>query len=226
MARWKCRSKPGNMAAMIRRLTPALAGLVALAAGALAVPATAAAGKARARSKESYVFLVSRVDLKKGVPAEVSRQVATRLRAAIDAHEALEKTIPEGAPDPEAAPEKFKTYLRARHKRAYKMNVEVTSYSQEVEPAPKPNSQYVTVRLSLRLFAETYPGRSMAIHGDGSATVKIEVGKTIRPRDREEANSAALDQAVAGAIEELLVKLREPPRTQKKKSRKRATRKK
>jgi len=206
------------MAAMLRR-PPALslAGLLALAAaGALAAPRAA---EARPR-KETYIFLVSRVDLTKGVPKEISAQVATRLRSAIEAHKELSHTIPEGAPDPEAAPEKFKKYLRARNQRAYKMNVEIREYSQEIEPSPKPNTQLVVVRVSLRLFAETYPGRSMAIHGDGSATVKIEVGSKVREADRKEANSAALDEAVARAMEEVIVKLREPPPSKKKKRRK------
>jgi hypothetical protein len=183
---------------------------VALLAASFARPAPASA------SKETYIFLVSRVDLKKSVPKELSQQVATRLRAAIDAHKDLEKTIPEGAPDPETQEAKFRSYLKARRKRVFKMNVEVTQYSQEVEPAGKPNSQYVTVRVALRLFAETYPKRTMALHGDGSATVKIEVGMKVRPRDRVEANSAALDEAVAAAIEEVLLKLRQPPPAKKK----------
>jgi hypothetical protein len=187
--------------------------------GALAAPGR----PARADSRETYVFLISRVDLGKGVPREVETQVVERLGAAIADHEDLESSLGAGAPDPDAEPQKFKNYLKARRQRAFKVNVDVTEYSMETETAQAGRrggtANYLTVRVALRLFGETVPDRSMAFTGDGSATVKLEVGKTVRPRDREEANAAALDQAVAGAIAQSLVKLKEPPPSEKKKKR-------
>jgi hypothetical protein len=78
----------------------------------------------------------------------------------------------------------------------------------------------VIVRVALQLFGETIPDRVMAFSGEGSATVKLEVGKTVRPRDREEASSAAIDEAVASAITRSLEKLQEPPPSQQKKKKK------
>lgn len=202
------------MPGMFRPLSTMAACAATFLLASAAAPGEASAGK------ETYIFLVSRVDLSKGVPKEIDGDVTSRLNAAIDAHADLDATIPKGAPDPESAPAKFKAYLSKKNQRAFMMNVQVSQYSQVVEPAPgKANSQYLTVRVSLRLFAETYPDRGMALTGDGSATVKLEIGKTVSASDKKESNSAALDQAVAGAIEELLLKLRQKA-AQKKKRRK------
>jgi len=197
-----------------------------LAVGALvALAALVGDDPAWAKSRETYVFLISRVDLGKDVPKEVEKLLLARLGAAIADHEELEASLGQGAPDPESEPQKFKKYLKSRRQRAFKVNVDVSQFSSQLEPvrggprgqAARKNSQYLTVRVSLRLFGETVPDRSMAFTGDGSATVKLEVGKTVRPRDREEATSGALDQAVASAIAESLTKLQEPPPSTKKK---------
>ena len=204
------------MASMRTRLSTLAAALALVVAGLVALPANA-----RAKSKETYIFLVWKVGLENKTPKELSEMVATRLKTAIDAHKDIEPAVPQGAPDPETAPDKFKAYLKAKNMRAFRMNVQVTKYSQDVEAAPgKPGTQYLTVRVTLRLFAESYPARGLALTGDGSATVKLEIGKTVRDADKKEANSSALDQAVATAIEQVLVKLREPPPSQPKKKKK------
>lgn len=200
------------MPAMNRRLASVAACTAAtlLVSGLLARDASA--------KKETYIFLLADVELGKSVPKEVDAQVTTRLTAAIEAHPDLDPTVPKGAPDPDTSPAKFKSYLKLKKRRAYKMNVKISEYSQTVEEAPsKPGSQYLTVRVSLRLFAETYPDRGLAIHGDGSATVKLEIGKTVRQADRIEANSSALDQACSDAIGQVLIKLRQPPPKKKRK---------
>jgi hypothetical protein len=201
---------------MSRRSLAASAALIALAALAWSRPAWA-------KSRETYVFLVSRVDLGKGVPRDLERHVLAQLGATIDQHEDLESKLAPGAPDPDAEPDKFKAYLKSRRKRAFRVNADVTHFSSEVEPASgdaRKGEQYLTVRVALRLFGETVPDRVMAFTGDGSATVKLEIGKTVRQSDREEATSAALDQAVRGAIAQSLSRLQEPTPPEKKKRRK------
>jgi len=201
---------------MRTRLSTLAAALAVLAAGIALAPASAAA-----KSKETYIFLVWKVGLENKTPKELSEMVSTRLHAAIEAHKDIDPAVPQGAPDPEKEAEKFKAYLKARNKRAFRMNVQVTQYSQTVEAAAgKPGTQYLTVRIALRLFAESFPARGLALTGDGSATVKLEIGKTASEADKKEANSSALDQAVQTAIEQLLVKLREPPPSQPKKKKK------
>jgi len=201
---------------MRTRLSTLAAALAVLAAGIALAPASAAA-----KSKETYIFLVWKVGLENKTPKELSEMVSTRLHAAIEANKDIDPAVPQGAPDPEKEAEKFKAYLKARNKRAFRMNVQVTQYSQTVEAAAgKPGTQYLTVRVALRLFAESFPQRGLALTGDGSATVKLEIGKTASEADKKEANSSALDQAVQTAIEQLLVKLREPPPSQPKKKKK------
>lgn len=194
--------------------------LAAASAAALACLALLSPGSAQARhhAKETYIFLVSRVDLHKGMPATLRNQVLTRVGAAIEAHPDLEAKLPAGAPDPKAAPKKFIRYLKARHRSAFKVNIEVTAYSQgpEANPADK-TGQYLTTRITLRMFGETVPKRTMAFTGNGSATVKLGVSMNIRARDRDEGTSEALDQATAQAIAESLRKLKMPPPTKRKK---------
>jgi len=204
------------MTAMRTRLSTLAAALAVLGAGLTLAPSAAAA-----KSKETYIFLVWKVGLENKTPKELSEMVASRLRSAIDAHKDIEPAVPQGAPDPEKDAEKFKAYLKARNMRAFRMNVQVTQYSQTVEAAAgKPGVQYLTVHVALRLFAESFPQRGLALTGDGSATVKLEIGKTASEADKKEANSSALDQAVATAIEQVLVRLREPPPSQPKKKKK------
>lgn len=186
-----------------------------MAACAAAFLAATVAPRDASAGKETYIFLVSRVEVSKGIAKGVDGEVTTRLSAAIDTHPDLDRVIPKGAPDPESAPEKFNAYLSKRKQRAFKMNVLVTQYSQTLEPGPGKNSQYLTVRVSLRLFAETFPGRGFALTGDGSATVKLEIGKTVSAADKKEANGSSIDQAIGSAVDELLIKLRQPRKKKK-----------
>lgn len=192
---------------------------------AAALAALAPSGPAQAKPRETYVFLLSRVDLAKGVPADLESSVTARVGAAIEGREGLAARLPEGAPDPEAAPKKFKDYLKARRHRAFKVNVEVTQFAAESEKGTtgaRP-ATYFTARVTLRLFGETVPDRTMAFTGEGAATVKIEVGKTVRQRDRDEAIAGALDQAAASAIDESLRKLDQPDETKGKTKKKKAS---
>jgi hypothetical protein len=69
------------------------------------------------------------------------------------------------------------------------------------------------------MFGETYPKRVMAFTGDGSATVKIDIGKKLRKRDTDYANEEAMKLAVADAIAASIAKLKAPPEKTKKKKR-------
>lgn len=181
----------------------------------------AAASTAEAKGKESFVFLHSSVDLGKGIPADLAADVKDRLAKKIAAHPDLSDALPKDAPDPKTEPKKLARYLAKRGIRVYRLGVKVSSYSEETEPVPgKTHSQYFTVRVGLELYADTYPKRTWAIDGSGSATVKLEVGKKVRPPDRKEGRAASLDEATDRAIDAVLAKLREPPPKQKKKRRK------
>lgn len=177
--------------------------------------ALAHAAPAEAKKKDKYYYEVHDVSLAKGIPDAISTAVAKQLAERIAANPALLAQL-EGAPDPEKAPKKFKRYLKRRHLRAFKVNVEVTAYSYKVEPMPAPNrGQYLTVSIDLHAFGETIPDRVMAFTGNGSATVKLEIGRKVRDRDSEAANHDAIEMAIDKALAESITKLRKGPKAKK-----------
>jgi hypothetical protein len=191
-----------------RRAAPLAAAGIALFTLLCAAPAEA---QSRKKKQETYIFLPTKVDLVKGLPASIEAPIRRQLTRAIEEHADLEIRIADGAPDPDKEAKKFVAFLKRRNQRCYKVNVEVTEYSMEVEDLEGGRGKRVAVRVSLRLFGEAVPQRVMAFAGDGSATVKMDVGKTVRDRDRQVANDEAMQLAVADAIEASINKLREPP---------------
>jgi hypothetical protein len=183
--------------------------LWALALGALVALAVAPA--AHAQTRASYYFDLSEIT-GDSASDEVRGWVRAHIARAIDAHAKLVSELGEDAPDPETEPKRFEAYLKKRGLRAFRVHVEVTAYSEEVEQQRPPRSGKVIVaRISLRMWGESVPGRVIAFAGDGSSTVKIEVGKVVRPRDREAANNEAIELAVAEALAESIRKLEQPP---------------
>jgi len=190
----------------------------ALIAVCCVVFASPAYGKGKNRGKP-YIFKVTNLELKSGVPARLEAEVRKQIGVAIDDHDQLLSAIEEGAPDPEKEPEKFKKYLERRKQKAYKVNVEITSYSHEVEQVDR--TRRLIVSVSMRMFGETIPQRVMAFTGDGAATIKIDIGKKLRKADSRYANEEAIKLAVADAISTSIVKLKAGPKKSKKKRRKR-----
>ena len=68
-----------------------------------------------------------------------------------------------------------------------------------------------TVRLALRTFGETFPERIMGFAAEGSATIKVDVGKKLRAADRTFAIKSACEGAVGDAMAASLTKLALPP---------------
>lgn len=190
---------------------------VAVAALALLV---AGSSTAEGKGKVEYVYQISKVSAAKGVKAPTA-QVAKGLEEGIERAPAITGELPEGAPDPDKSPEKFKRYLKKRGMKAYKVNLEVTSYERSIEVLDKKGHKRLAVRISLRLFGETVPDRVMAFAGTGSATVKLDVGRKVRARDDEVANHDAIEVAIDQAIGESLRKLEMPPPSKRKKKRRR-----
>jgi hypothetical protein len=159
---------------------------------------------------ETYIFELTKVELKEGVPEGVEKAVRRELGRAIAGRKELRPSPGEGAPDPEKDPPEFERYLKSKRMRAFKVNVEVTAYQSEVTEADQPK-RFVSVHINLRLFGETIPGRKFAFTGDGAATIKIEIGKKLRPSDQEYAESEAIKSAVEDALTSSIQKLRLPP---------------
>jgi hypothetical protein len=182
----------------------------AIALAALLIISSSAEAKGK---RETYVFMVTRVDLADGVKAndKLTPLVKLKLAAAIDSHKKISATLPKGAPDPKTEPAKFKRYIKRKRLRVFKVNVEVTEYSAELEEDAERKTRRYVVRLSLRMLGEVIPQRTMAFTGDGSATVKIDVGKKVRKADKRYTHEEAVTLAVGNGIAESLRKLALPP---------------
>ncbi|MDX2091528.1 MAG: hypothetical protein SFX73_26950, partial [Kofleriaceae bacterium] len=81
-----------------------------------------------------------------------------------------------------------------------------------IVPMDKPNSQRLVVRVGVHLLGENLPGRTIGFTGDGQATIKQEVGKKIRDRDREYTWDQAAEAAVADALATVFKQLAVPPK--------------
>jgi len=190
------------------RKPPLAAAALAILGLALAAPAPAWAGK----KKNKYYFQLADVALDEGIPAELQGMVRKQVETSLASHERIITQLPEGAPDPAAAPKKFKNWSKRRNLRAFKVHLEVTSYTHEVEPMPAPRpGKRLKVSIELRMFGETVPDRVLAFSGDGSATVILEVGKKVRKPDSDAGNHDAIELAVAKALERSITKLDQPP---------------
>lgn len=191
-----------------------------LALLALVVGVTAgAASPAEAAPKKKYHFKLAAVSAKPDVAADVAKEATPRvdkvIKTTFDSHAQLVPTL-EGAPDPEAKPDAYRKFLRKKGvSGAYLVTVEITEASLELEPMEsKPRSQRLVVRLAIHLLGETIPGRTMGFTGDGQATIKLEIGKKVRDRDREYAWEQATESAIAEAMTTVFKQLAIPPKKQ------------
>ena len=188
----------------------------------VAIALCALVALASAAPKKKYHFAVDLVAAAKDVPADKVADVLEPLKAqlakVIAAHPQMVASL-EGAPDPAADAKKFKTWLtRKKIAGAYKVNVEITGFEEELEDkdASLNAEKRLVVRLSLRMFGETIPERKMGFSGDGSATIKLDVGKKLRPKDRAYAIQQAIELAVDDALATSMKQLANPPKAPKK----------
>ena len=178
---------------------------------------TAQAGK-KASKKDKYIFeligVKSGTEVDDKLAADALRLLEAELKKVIASHPQLITDV-STAPDPDANPKGYAKWLKKKKiKSAFKVNVDLTLYIEEVEDAPsdagKDNKRQV-VRIELHMFGEKIPERKMGFEGVGSATVKLDVGKKVRPKDREFTIQSAIEMAVADAMDESLRKLSLPP---------------
>lgn len=185
----------------------------ALILAVLAVFATTAA----AAPKKKYYFELAAVTSKPEVKADVSKtataRVETAVKKAFDAHPQLVKL--EGQPDWRTQAEPYKKFLTKKGvANGYLVTVELTDASEELQPMDKPNSQRLVVRVALHFLGENIPSRTMGFTGDGQATIKVEIGKKVRDKDREYAWDQAAEAAVADAMTTVFKQLAIPPKKQ------------
>ena len=168
---------------------------------------------------KKYHFKLADVTAKAEVKAEDAQSAVPRVEAVIkktfESHPQLVGTI-EGAPDPIAKADAFRKFLTKKGlAAAFLVTVEVTEASIEIVPMEgKPNSQRIVVRVGVHLLGETIPGRTMGFTGDGQATIKVEVGKKIRDKDKEftwdEASQATVDDAMKTVFKQLAIPVKKP----------------
>lgn len=188
------------------RIARALIGLGCLAALAASAPAAEAAPK-------KYHFELAAVTPKPEVKPDVAKAAVPRIEAqvkkAFESHPQLVAKL-DGAPD-KAKADAYRKFLAQKGVAgAYLVTVEVTEASEELEPMDKPNSQRFTVAVAVHVLGEAIPGRTIGFTGDGRARIKQEIGKKLRPRDREVAWDDAAEAAIADAMQTVFKQLEKP----------------
>ncbi|MBA3462592.1 MAG: hypothetical protein H0T46_21730 [Deltaproteobacteria bacterium] len=184
----------------------------------LATVVLAFTSSADAAPKKKYYFELAAVTAKPEVKADVAKSATTRVEAqvkkAFAAHAQLVKL--EGQPDWRTSTEPYRKFLKKKGvASAYLVTVELTDASMEVVPMEdKPSSQRIVVRIGIHMLGESIPARTMGFTGDGSATIKVEVGKKIRDADYEYAWAQAAEAAVADAMVTVFKQLAIPQKKQ------------
>jgi hypothetical protein len=201
--------------------------LFALVLAALAMVALLAPGAAHAGKPKRYHFNLIEVRLApdltgdRAVLAGLTTAVKAQADKTLAAHAQLVPTLV--APPAEGASfTEWNNYLaKEKLDGAYRVNIEITGYEESVEdrdPGDKVDLR-LTIRLQLRMFGEVIPLRTMAFTGDGGSTVKADVGRKLRPKDRDFNLAGAVELAVNDALAASLHRLETapPPETTKKK---------
>lgn len=184
---------------------------------ALILTILAFAATASAAPKKKYYFELAAVTAKPEVKADVAKTATARVDASVkkafEGHPQLVKL--EGQPDWRTQADPYRKYLTKKGiANGYLVTVELTDASEEIQPMDKPNSQRLVVRIAIHVLGENIPSRTMGFTGDGQATIKVEVGKKIRDKDREYTWDQAADVAVADAMATVFKQLAVPPKKQ------------
>ena len=186
--------------------------LVVVAAG--AAPALAAPKKASVTASKKYYWSVIGVFPKASVDAAVAAQIKPVVMAQVTktlaTHPQLTPTLPDGADINN--PDAFKRMLsKAKIAGAYTVSVDISDASEEIVPIEnKPGELRLVVRLSVHLLGEVMPDKTIGFTGDGSATIREEIGKKLRPNDRDVVWAAAVEGAVQDAIATAMKTLSKP----------------
>lgn len=174
-------------------------------------------------SKKKYHFSLAAVNVKPEVKADVAKAAAPRVeeqvKKAFSTHPQLVADLGDDAPDWKTKTDAFRKHLAKKGVTgAFLVTVDVTDASEEVQPTDRPNTQRLVVKVSVHLLGEFMPGRTMGFTGDGSATIKQEVGKKVSERDKkftwDDAAKAAVDDAMVTVFKQLAAGV--TPKSQKK----------
>ncbi len=174
---------------------------------------------ADAAPKKKYHFDLAAVNVKPELKPDVAKSAAARVEAQVrktfETHAQIVAKL-DGAPAWKTSPEPYRKFLKTKGLAgAYLVTVDVTEASEELVPMEgKPSSQRLVVRVAIHMLGENMPGRTMGFTGDGSATIKQEIGKKLHERDRQFAWDAAAEAAVADAMVTVFKQLAIPQKKQ------------
>ena len=174
---------------------------------------------AEAAPKKKYHFDLAAVNVKPELKPDVAKaaspRVEAQVRKAFESHPQLVAKL-DGAPDWKTAADAYRKFLTKKGiAGAFHVTVDLTEASEEVVPMEgKPNSQRLVVRVAIHMLGENMPGRTMGFTGEGSATIKQEIGKKLHDRDRQFAWDAASEAAVADAMVTVFKQLAVPKKKQ------------
>lgn len=193
----------------MRLVTPWLAGLV------VALVSSTAVAKPKPQPKR-YYFKLYDVTAAPAVAADVAAMATPRVRAQAEklmGENAQLVVYKDGDPDPTAGAPAFSKWLtKQKLASGHKVSIQITDATEEVEQViEKVGTQRIVVHVELHMFSETMPQRKMGFTGDGSSTIKLEIGKKVRLKDREEAWNEAAEEAMNKALNESLTTLGAPP---------------
>jgi hypothetical protein len=171
-------------------------------------------------SNARYHFEVTTVTAKPAVKPEVAKLAISKVQAevkrAFARHPQLVAKL-EGAPDPRANAEAYRSYL-ARNGIAgvYRVSIAIKEATETLTPAEQPGDQRLAVRLVLHMVGEKVPDGTIGFNGHGNTTVKQEIGSKVRDSDREgtwkDATELALGDAVKTALQELSAPTKDKPK--------------
>lgn len=174
-------------------------------------------------AKKKYHFTAAAVNVKPEVKADVAKaaqpRVEEQVKKAFETHPQLVANLGDNVPDWKTAADAFRKHLAKKGVAAgFLVTVDVTDAHEEIQPTERPNTQRLVVKISIHMLGETMPGRTMGFTGDGSATIKQEVGKKVSDRDRkfawDDAAKAAVDDAMVTVFKQLAAGI--APKSQKK----------
>lgn len=170
---------------------------------------------ALAAPAKKYHFELTAVTPKPEVKPDMAKLaqpiVEARIKKTFESNPQLVATL-DGAPDPKTNADGYRKFLTKKGvSGAYLVTVEITEANQELVPVDdKPNTQRLSVHLAIHVLGETIPGRTMGFTGDGQATIKQEIGKTLRDKDRDYTWDGAAETAINDAMKTVFAQLAKP----------------
>ncbi len=192
----------------------ALTAALILLAGVTVAPAVAAPKKSSVSAGKKYYWSIIGVFPKATVDPAIATQlkpvVLAQVAKTLAAHPQIAAALPDGSDV--NTPDAFKRLLsKAKIAGAYTVSVDISDASEEIVPIEsKPGELKLVVRLSVHLLGEVMPDKTIGFTGDGSATIREEIGKKLRPNDRDAVWAAAVEGAVNDAVATAMKTLSKP----------------